>query len=118
MRPHLSSHLTVVLVHGAQRVSSSARRHVPDAVVDELAAEPGPVLDVVRAAAPVPALLRRAAALQPTVAATLRHVALTAGARDGVDQPRRHHRIDERRFFGSYNARERGRGQCDVRGSV
>ncbi len=105
-RSHLSSDLTVVLVHGAQRVSSSARRHVSHAVVDELAAEPRPVLDVVRAAAPVPALRRRAAALQPTVAAALRHIALTAGARDGVDQPCRHHRVDKSRLFGSYSTRE------------
>lgn len=91
-----------MLVRGAQCVPSSGHRHVFDGVVDELAAEPDPVMDVVRAAAPVPALRRRTAALQPSVAAALRHVALTTGACDGVDQPRRHHRVDERCFFGSY----------------
>lgn len=46
-RPHLSSHLTVVLVHGAQCVSSSAHRGVFHHVVHELATEPGSILDVV-----------------------------------------------------------------------
>lgn len=44
---HLSSGLAVVLVHGDQRVPSSGRRHVFHTVVDEPAAEAGPVLDVV-----------------------------------------------------------------------
>lgn len=49
----------------------------------------------------MPALRCRAAAPQPRVAAALRHVALTAGARNSMDEPCRHHRVDERSFFGS-----------------
>lgn len=43
----LSSGLTVVLVRGAQRVPSAARRCVLHGVVDELAAEPRPILNVI-----------------------------------------------------------------------
>ena len=104
-----------MLTHGHQRVSSPARRQVfgGGGGVDEPAAEPGSVLDVVRAAAPVPALRQGAAALQPGVTAALRHVALTTGARHGVDQPRSHHRVNKRRFFGSYWTRGR-EGQSDI----
>lgn len=60
----------------------------------------------------MPALRRRtAAAAQPGVAAALRHVALTARARDGVDQPRSHHREDKRGFLGSYGT---GEGEAGV----
>lgn len=101
--PHLSSGLAVVLVHGAQRVAGPARRHVPHRAVHEPAAEPGTKLDVVRAAAPMPALRHRTgAATQPGVAAALRHVALAAETGDGVDQTCRHNRVDERRLFGSW----------------
>lgn len=106
---HLSSGLAVVLVHGDQRVPSG-RRRVFDTVVDEPAAEPGAVLDVVWAAAPVPALCRWTTTAEPRVAAALRHVALTAGPRDGVDQSRSHHRVDKRGFLGSCWTREGGGG--------
>lgn len=102
---HLSPGLAVVLVHGAQRVATVARRHVLHGVVHELAAEPRPVLDVIWAAAPVPALCCWAAAPQPSIAAALCHVALAAGARDGMDEPCCHHRIDERCLFGSCSDR-------------
>lgn len=89
-------------VHGAEREPDPARRRVLLRDVHEPPAEPGSEPDVVRAAAPVPALRRRtAAAAQPGVAAALRHVALAAGPSDGVDQTRRHHRVDERRLLGS-----------------
>lgn len=52
----LASSLAVVLVHGAQGVAVTPYRRVLRQVVDELAAEPGSILDVVRAAPPVPAL--------------------------------------------------------------
>lgn len=108
--PHLPPGLAVVLVHGEQREPSSGHRRVFHTAVDEPAAEPGTVLDVVRAAAPVPALGSgtggTSASTQPRVAAALRHVALTAGARDGVDQPCGQNRVDKRRLLGSYWTRD------------
>lgn len=96
-------------------MAASGRRRVSERAVDEPAAEPGSVVDVVRAAAPVPALRRQASAAQPSVAAALRRVALTAGARDGVDQPRSHHRVDERGLLRSCGTVGRGTGETRVR---
>lgn len=97
----LTSSLAVVLVHGAQGVALTPGRRVLRQVVDELATEPGSILDVVRATPPVPALGHGAPALQPGVTATLRHVALAAGPRDGVHESSCHHCVDEGGFFGS-----------------
>lgn len=60
---------------------------------------------MVRAAPPVPALCWSASALEPSVTATLSHVALAAGAGHSVDEPRSHHCIDKRSFFGSFSKR-------------
>lgn len=105
--PYLSSSFSVVLVRGAQRVPTTACRHVLHRVLHEPPAEPGSILDVVRAAPPVPALRwsrepPAGAALEPGIAAALSHVALTAGASDGMDESCRHDGVDKGRFFGSF----------------
>lgn len=104
--PHLSPCLAVVLVHDEQAVVSAGRA-VLGHIVDEAPAEPRPVGDVVRAAAPVPALCGRAAAAQGGVARALRHVPRAARAGDRVHQACSHYSIDKRCLFRSWEHRER-----------
>lgn len=84
---------------------------VPSLAIQKTAAEPGAVLDLVRTATPVPTHpflfssgrygTDPTTPLQTPSTAALRHVALAAGACDGVDQPCRHHRLDKGRLSGA-----------------
>lgn len=112
--PYLSPSLCVVLIHSTERVPATARRHVLHCVLHEPPAEPGSILDLVRTAPPMPALHRHREApgrggsgvLKSGVAAALRHIALTAGASDGVHESSRHNGVDESRFFGPFKIKQ------------
>lgn len=67
--------------------------------VHEAARELDPVLDVGRAAPPLPALVLAVEALLLLIAAAVAQVALRAGRRDGVGHPRRDDGEGERRLL-------------------
>lgn len=97
---YLPSRFTVMQVHRWQHFALLARG-VSDGDVQELSAEPHAVLDVVGAAAPVPAFAGGAAVLQGGVTGALRHVAGAARPGHSVHQARSHHRIDKRCLLGA-----------------
>lgn len=107
--PHLNDtylppSLVVVQVHRHQSAPALAcdvlERHV-----QELPAEGHSIVDIVRAAAPVPALAGRAAVPQGDIAGALGHVPRTARPRHRVHEPRRRHRRDERGLLRACTAR-------------
>lgn len=95
---YLPPSLVVVPVHCRQPAPILAR-YVPHGHIQEPPAEWHPVVDVIWAAAPMPALAGWAAALQAGVTGALGHVARTAGPCHGVHQARRRHRMYERRLL-------------------
>lgn len=99
---HLPASLVVVQVHGHQ---PALARSVLQRHIQELPAEGHSVVDVVRAAAPVPSLAGGAAVPQGDIAGALGHVPRAAGARHRVHQPRRRHRRHERRLLRACTAR-------------
>lgn len=101
---HLPPSLVVVQVHRRQATPALAC-HVVERHVQELPAEGHSVVDIVGAAAPVPALAGRAAVAQGDIAGALGHVPRAARPRHRVHQPRRRHRRDERRLLGACTAR-------------
>ena len=80
------------------QVHEPALRLLDLAGVHEAAGELDAVLDVGRAAAPLPALLLVVVALLLPVTAALAQVALATGRRDGVGHARRRDGVGERRF--------------------
>lgn len=80
------------------QVHQAARRLFNLTGIHEAARELDPVLDVGRAAAPLPAFLLVVVALLLTVAAALAQVALATGCCDGVGHPRRCDGVGERCF--------------------
>lgn len=101
---YLPAGLVVVQVHRHQATPAPAR-HVLERHVQELPAEGHSVVDIVGAAAPVPALAGRAAVPQGDIAGALGDIAGAAPARHRVHQPRRRHRRDERRLLRACTAR-------------
>jgi len=90
-----------------------AARRLPDLPgVHEAARELDPVLDVGRAAPPLPAFLLIVVALLLPVAAALAQVALAARRRDGVSHPRRRDGVGERRFPTAWKKTRENRYFC------
>lgn len=101
---YLPPGLVVVPVHGRQPAPALAR-YVLHGHIQELSAERHSVVDIVGAAAPVPALAGRAAVPQARVAGALGHVSCAARPRHRMHEARRRHCVYERRLLRAYKAR-------------
>lgn len=101
---HLPPSLVVVQVHRHQSAPALAC-HVLERQVQEHSAEGHSVVDVVRAAAPVPALGGRATVPQSDIAGALGHVPRAARPCHRVHDARRRHRRDERHLLRACAAR-------------
>lgn len=101
---YLPPSLVVVQVHRRQSAPALAR-YVLHGHIQEPSAERHSVVDVVRAAAPVPALAGRAAMPQVHVAGTLGHVSCAARSRHRMHEARRRHCVYERGLLRAYKAR-------------
>ena len=104
MLTYLPPSLVVVQVHRCQSATALAR-YVLNGHIQELSAERHSVVDIVRAAAPVPALAGRAAVPQVCVAGALGHVSCAARSRHRMHEAGRRHCVYERGLLRAYKAR-------------